>query len=158
MHFFLRKELSFVAFTEKKCMCSRASQPSPPGQVGMLMFNRLGGGNVPKNALLNSKNDHLLIPFQYIRSFGGEHAFLLNKSDHLSLFTEKKCMRSRASQPSPPGQLEMLVFNWLGGGVASCASTTHPATTGTAMTGISTYAALLLNHAASVLSRVLRMI
>ena len=55
------------------------------------------------------------------------------------------------SRASPPGQLGMLDFDRLFG-VASCASTTHAATTGFA--GISTDAALPLSKAASVRSRV----
>ena len=55
------------------------------------------------------------------------------------------------SRASPPGQLGMLAFDRLFG-VASCASTTHAATTGFA--GISTDAALPFYQTASVLSRV----
>ena len=96
-------------------MCRRASQPSPPGQLVMLVFNRLGGGNFPKMHFFSVKA--IMMTFSV-------NSFVCSRTSMTSLekrsfvvITAKKCMCRRASQPSPPGQLGMLVFNRLGGGI-----------------------------------------
>ena len=66
-----------------------ARQPSPPDQLGMIVFTRLGGRKIAEHAYLVSKSDYLLIFFQYNGSCVGIYFTILHSKTATNAFLRR---------------------------------------------------------------------